>query len=120
VSTLLHVEQIIVPFLPAYFAVRYYVYLWGKRRVAESWGLLGSNVVFTLVLLLGASSVVWGAGWAGREYIRVLVYASVLVVFGMQIIWLETRLRHPDLRQERYYEPEPQGSKTSDEGARHE
>lgn len=91
--TLLSTEQVLVPLLPLYFLIRYLIKVRPQRRMIESWWLLGSNSVFTMVLLLGASTVLFGTTWGARQSVRELVYGIVIATFAAQIAWLEYRLR---------------------------
>jgi hypothetical protein len=86
-------EQIIVPLLPLYFLIRYLIKVRPKRRMIESWWLIGSNAVFAMLLLLGASGAIFGTTWGGRQPVREVVYGVIIAVFAAQIAWLEYRLR---------------------------
>jgi len=82
-------------------------YLWfvrwpTARRSLTSWYLLGSNLMWFLLLGLGVITLWGGPAFPARDAIRVGVYALIVGNFAVQYALLigATRRRHNDERQD--------------------
>lgn len=75
-------------------------YLYGirwvtARRSLTSWYLLGSNLMWALILGLGTATILVGHDFPARDAIRVGVYALIVAKLATQYVLLIDSRRHP-------------------------
>lgn len=79
------VEQVTAVLLVLAFLAGYLFAVRPVKRSPESWYLLGSNAAFAVLLLLGATVLIFGRDYPGRDFVRAGAYALVVAVFAAQL-----------------------------------
>lgn len=83
-----HLLQVVDAALPLLFVALYLVLTPSWYRYQEARYMIESNAAFALLLGLGAATALFGSrwlDWAGRDYVRLVVYLLLAAVFVKQL-----------------------------------